>query len=108
MILAFLVLGVGFFSLFFLLAAFSSSVTAGLIMSGVIAFVLLLGAVAYRLLKKGYEWEQGSIRREMEAIRLSHNSKPGYLNEQTRLVASLAAAQRNREIAALTTRTWRK
>ena len=105
MILAFLVLGVGFYSLIWLLAAFQSSVTAGLIMSGVYAVLLLLGTVAYRIYKKAYEWEQGSIIREMKAIRLSHNNKPPYLNEQTHLLASLTVAQENREIAAMTTRT---
>lgn len=110
MILALLVLGVGFFSLVFLLAAFSSSVTAGLIMSGVYVLLLLLGTAAYRRYKRNYEWEHGSIMREMRAISLKNNPnpKPGYLNEEKRSLAGLASLQRDREIAALTTRTWRK
>ena len=105
----FLVLGVGFFALIWLLAAFQSSVTAGLIMGGVYVLLLLLGTATYRRYKRNYEWEHGSIRREMEAI--SHknnpNPKPYYLNDQVGFITSMVAAQERLELAALTTRTWR-
>ena len=106
----FLVLGVGFFALIWLLAAFQSSVTAGLIMGGVYVLLLLLGTALYRRYKRNYEWEHGSIRREMKAISLKNNPnpKPAYLNDQVRFITSMHAAQERREIAALTTRTWRK
>ena len=108
MYLALVSLGIGFFALIWLLAAFQSSVTAGLIMGGVYVLLLLLGTATYRRYKRNWEWEQGSIMREMEAIRLSQNPKPCYLNEQKGKEAAKRAAQRNRELAALTTRTWRK
>ena len=66
----------GLLALFFLLAAFSSSVMAGLIMGGVYALLLSLGTVAYRRFKSAWEWEQGTEIREMEAIRLKSNPKP--------------------------------
>ena len=95
-------------SLTFLLGGFAHSTMTGLVMSGVYGLFLLVGTVAYRLYKKAWEWEQGAPMREMKAIRASQNPKPCYLNEQTRFIASLTVAQRNREIAAMTTRTWRK
>ena len=95
-------------SLTFLLGAFAHSTAAGLWMSGAYALFIIVGTVAYRFYKKAYEWEQGSIMREMKAIRASQNPKPCYLNEQKGKEAAKRAAQRNREIAALTTRTWRK
>ncbi len=63
----------GLFALFFLLAAFSSSVMAGLIMGGVYALLLSLGTVAYRRFKRAWEWEQLTEIREMEVIRLKNN-----------------------------------
>jgi len=94
-------------SLTFLLSAFTFSLTTGLITSGVTALLLLFSIVAYRYCKRAWEWEQGSIMRELVAMRASVNPKPCYLNEQTGFIASLTVAQRNRELAAMTTRTWR-
>ena len=94
-------------SLTFLLSAFTFSLTTGLITSGVTALLLLFSIAAYRFCKKAYDWKQGAIMRELVAMRASQNPKPCYLNEQTRFIASLTVAQRNREIAEMTTRTWR-
>jgi len=97
-------------SLTFLLGAFSSSLTAGLVMSGVYALFLLVGTVAYRIYKKAYEWEQGSIIREMKAIHLKNNPnpRPSPFTKQSLQEAGERAKQRDREIAAMTTRTWNR
>lgn len=84
-------LGIGFYSLIWLLAGFSTSFTLGLSMSGVYISIFLLGTYLYRRYKRNWEWEQGAIMRKMEAFRLSTNPK-----------------QRDRELAALTTSTWHR
>lgn len=113
-------------SLTFLLAAFESSLTAGLWMSGAYALFIIVGTVAYRLYKKAYDWEQDRHMREFreeKAIRLSPDPKPLHLNEEevqaillkaqqqdeenTRATL-LKSKQRDREIAAMTTRTWNR
>ena len=110
MYLALVSLGIGFFALIWLLAAFQSSVTAGLIMGGVYVLLLLLGTATYRRYKRNYEWEHGSIMREMKAISLKNNPnpKPSPFTKQSLQEAGERAKQRDREIAAMTTRTWNR
>ena len=106
--LGFLVSGIAFYSLIWLFAGFYSSLTLGLWMSGAYVLLFLLGRYLYLRYKRNWEWQQGAIMRKMEAIRLSQNPKPCYINEQSLKEAGERANQERRELAALTTRTWHK